>query len=371
MDIEEAFAAQGLTKVDEGMSPPDVGGSSNPSGTPATESTPVASTGTEAPVNTDNNSSTNTQVPAFDESKWLSEKFSGKFKSVEELVNSINETEQFKSKYSETEKRLKDLETEYADAKPVNDYIKGLNKFVKDGGDPKLYNKLQSVEIEKMSDRDALIMKMRWDNGLSKEDAQFMVDRKYMLEQGEDLDTSADPDVRAARIALKLDSKSAKEFLRNYKTEQLTPPAEKLRIQQEQAQLERMNGWKPRMSELLNDMKKIELPYDGQTVQFEVPQETLSQLQEYMQAIVEGSQFQPDVDGMSAVKQLLLREVLASNLKSITQTIATQRDAKWKNEVHHPSALREDHNTGGNKAPDRDTELAEFFAKADGVKLRR
>lgn len=366
--VQAAMAESGLTLMTGDQTPPEVV-PPIPATTPVAEVTPATTPVAEVTPAGEPAK----EVPAFDENKYLNEKFGGKFKSVDEINQKLTEYETLNTKFSDAEKKSKELETRLAESPFANDYIKGLNDFVKKGGDPKVYEKVAGIDPEKLNEKDALVLKYRFQHNMSKEDAEFKVARKYKL--GTEFDPvdgeQIDPDVKEARIDLKLDGGEAKKFLSQYKTEQLLPPA----TQQQEAESvklqSRMDSWKPYTQPLIESLSKIEVPFDekGGTISFEVPKETLTLLNEVMQGVLQGNEIPADENGKQQMKEILLRELFYQHNKDIGKLIAGEVNKKWAKDIHHPSALIEATAPGDNATVDRDTELASFIAKSNGLKF--
>lgn len=308
------------------------------------------------------------EIIPFDENKWLSEKFGDKFKSVDEINNALKERDNLNSRFTEAEKKTKDLENRLSENSPANDYIKGLNAFVKKGGDPKIYEKVAHIDPSTLNEKDALVLKLRFEHGMKKEDAEFKVARKYKL--GDEYDAT-DPDVRESRIDLQLDGKAAKDFLSQYKTEQLTPPGEKEHAQAEHILQTRLKSWEPQSPQLLSSLQKVEVPFDekGNTVSFEIPKETMNHLADHLQKVIENMDVSPDENGKQLMKEVLLREVFYLHQKDVARLVAGAVNKQWAKDTHHPSALREENPTPAPKETDRDMDIAQFIAKTSGFKL--
>lgn len=366
--IGEAFAASGFSKIDSNTGvviipatnqDPPAQRTEEPTAPPAPPTPPAASSTDAAP--------TTTSIP--DITTWLNETFKGEYKSAEDLIKAITDSKSLGTKYSEAEQKLKDFETKSKENPFANDYVKGLNEFVKKGGDPAIYNKVQAIDVPKLNERDALVMRLRVQHGLTKADAEFRVDRKYKV--GESFD-QADPEVREARIDLKIDGESAKEYLSKYKTDSLVPPGERIQQETERAKAQQLEGWNPVTDKVIEGLKQVEIPIDtkGTTIQFKVPGETVPYLQEHLKNVLATTDLRPDAEGQNIMKEILLREIFFKHSKDIAQQIATAKDEHWIKQTQHPSALREE-TAGTTTAISDDEKLAEAIAKSQGFKLRK
>lgn len=362
--ISEAFAASGYDKVDNAT-----GEVILPAAGRETQATPVADKAPADPPKVDLPPAPPKEEPKFDMNTWLSEKFKGEFKSEDDLIKAITDSKSLSTRYTEAEQKLRDFETKSKENPFANDYIKGLNEFVKKGGDPAIYNKVQSIDVAKMDNREASVMRLRVQYGLTKADAEFRVDRKYKIGEGYDM---TDPDVREAQIDLKIDGDQAKEYLSKYKTDSLVPPGEKIQQEAERTKAQQLEGWNPITGKVLEGLKQVEIPIDekGANIQFAVPQETLDHLQEHLKNVLATTDIQPDADGQNLMKEILLREVFFQHQKDIARMIATKKDEQWIKQTSNPSALRQETDTPA-PAKTADEELAEMIAKSTGFKLKK
>lgn len=356
--LEQAMAQSGFTQVGSEPAP-----AATPTPAPAAEAVPVVPIPEVTPP---------TPTPStFDETKWLTEKFAGKYKSADELINAIKEREDLSTKYSDVEKKYLDLETKSKESPFANDYVKGLNDFMKKGGDAATYSKVQSLDLGKLSERDTLVTKYRVQYNMSKTDAEFKVDRKYMLQLGEG-QTENDPDVREARIDLRMDSAEAKEYLSKYKTEAMVPPAQREAETAERAKAQNLESWKPYTGQLVDSLKSVEIPIDdkGGVIQFPVSPSTMQHIQEHLQNVLETTGIPPDAKGQALMKDILLREVFFAHNKDIALAVATAKDVAWVKQTSNPSALRQEAVPPGSVVKSNDQLMAEAIAKSEGFKYR-
>lgn len=281
--------------------------------------------------------------PTFDIASVLNGKFGDKFKSLDEI----------EAAYTELEAK--------ANQDPfANDFVRNLNKALKDGIDPQLYMEVSSVDVDSMSERDALVLEMQWKNGVSKEDAEFMVDRAYKLNSEEELDQS-DPDVREAQIKLKIDAKNAKNFISEYKKDSLTSPIEK-------RQAEVTKAWEPIIPSIVDKFKTY--PLNGKTGNYEVPvaPEALKSAQELLKSVIDSGMLDnmPDKEGLAVAEAIVEKEILYQSRASFADYLADTLKAKQLEEKHNPRkpAAQE------KPAQPAGDWMANFLAQQTGTRLR-
>jgi len=172
-------------------------------------------------------------APADDFGTLLSEKTGGRFKSIDEIDAALKEVP----------------ESAYA-----NEQIAKLNQYVSEGGKFEDFVSTQTVDYSKMSDADVLAASMQTfnDDGLSKDDIQFLLTQKYGVTE----DASADAK-RLAQISLKQDATQARKALLEHQQKWSVPqnPDQGTNATQ-QAGLEK---WKGDLSKGVDSTAKVEI----------------------------------------------------------------------------------------------------------------
>jgi hypothetical protein len=262
-------------------------------------------------------------------------------------------------KATELEQHLSQLE-EKVNAKPVdpfvNDYVKGLNKAIQDGIDPKVYEKVAILDMDKMNEREALVLRAMFKDKLSQEDAEFLIDSTYRFGEGED-ETSQE--VKLARINAKLHSAEAKEFLSAYKVDQLTPPKEKLIEAQTKA-------WEPAIPQVLSEFKNLTIEGKTGKYDFVVSPESMSKAQNMLKEVLSSGivEAMPDDQGMEFARSIVKKELLNLEMANIIDTMIDSQKALEAQQKHNPRL-------GITSPPVEDPKqgIAEFLANARGIKL--
>jgi len=263
----------------------------------------------------------------------------------------------------EINSHITELEEKLAEAAKdpfANEYIKGLNKAAGEGIDPDLYSAVATMDIEAMEPKEVLVLQAMWKKGLNQEEAELLVNSKYLLGSDEDADSDA---VKLARIDAKGDSLEAKAFLSEYKVDALTPPGEKLLEEQRSA-------WKSVLPTVSDQFKTLKIAGKTGDYNFQISPESITKANELLGQIVnEGyAEILPDKEGMEFAQGVLYKEILANELPRIIDQIADH----YKN-----AAAAANHNPrlpgGGTPppagGPDPQMEIANFLANERGVKL--
>ena len=319
--MQDPFQAAGLTKTNSY----DMGGNPVSMGT----------TYTQAPANEFENNTVNEeaaqiqpiaeqpQSPMFD----LGEKFGGRFKSIDEV-----------------ETYLMDVESKASKDPFANDLVRNLNKAIADGIDPELYMNVSRMDVNEMSEKEALILEAQMKNGLSAEDAEFFVERAYKLPEEINEYNANDPDVREAQIKMRIDSQKAKEYLENYKSEALTSPKEKWQSQLTEA-------WEPMIPKVVDNYKTFTV--NTKAGDFNVPasEGAIKAANTLLSEVIKSGILEnmPDQEGIAIANAIVEKEILKHDFHYAIDYIANQmkqEQLEQKHNIRKPFAQQAPVNSG-------------------------
>lgn len=305
---------------------------------PATESVnpPAATPVTDAPV-----------APVWDEQKYIKETFGDIFDSRDAVKNTLEKARQV----DELSKKAQDLQKYIDENDFVDDYGRAENKFVKEGGDRNLFREVNSIDVDKMTDAEAVRKSIELKNKtLTKDEIDLLVSRKYKIGQDE-----YDDDVREASINLKIDGQAAKEFLGKYKVENLVPPAVKqkgeLQRQQEQSEqntARNIESWDKNYSTVVPQSKKITFVLDekeGLSMDYEITDFNSDKMKQEALSVIKmmGLTYGEDKSKKDIEEYLVnrrLQQEMPNIAKAIASKVRTDRDEHWIKQTNNPSALR-------------------------------
>lgn len=305
---DQMFAAAGFNKT--GV----YDGAGMPVGTPEVPATPVTA---ETPAET---TAATPETPAITQpiqhevSYDLNGKFDGRFKSIDELEVYLKEVE---------EKANKDPF--------ANDLVRNLNKAISEGVDPELYMAVSQINVEELSAKDALILEMQWKKGLTHEDAEFIVNRTYKLDDSEDEPDMTDPDVREAQIRLGLDSKQAKEFLGQYKQEALRSPHEKMQEELTQA-------WTPVIPKVMDGWKSFQVNSKAGAFSIPTSPAAIEAASGLLKEVINNGLLDnmPDKDGLAIANAIVEKEIMKHDFQYAIDYVVDAMKAKQIEEKHNP-----------------------------------
>jgi hypothetical protein len=302
---DQIFAAAGYNKTGtyDGMGMPV-------DGPPASQHDPEDAQQTSA---TASPTETAQQVTPSIEFDWNG-KFDGRFKSFDELESYVKEVEG---------KANKDPF--------ANDLVRNLNKAISEGVDPELYMAVSQIDVENLSAKDALILEMQWKKGLTYDDAEFIVNRTYKLEDAEDEPDMSDPEVREAQIRLGLDSKSAKDFLGQYKQEALRSPYEKMQEELTQA-------WTPAIPKVMENWKSFQVNSKGGNYTIPTSPGAIEAANNLLKEIISNGLLEnmPDKEGIAIANAIVEKEILKHDFQHAIDYVVEAMKAKQLEEKHNP-----------------------------------
>lgn len=252
------------TNTDTGKSQPDTPADTKPVETAPVETTDESSQVEVIETKEEKNSNTVKEVGDDDILKYLQEKAGLKFKSIDDLKSTTSASK-------EVQKLQKKI-AEYEALIPTDESSKNLVKFLKEGGTAEKFLKLQELDVTKMSDRDKMVQLHVLKNGLSKDEAENLVDETYRLSEDED---DTDRAVKAARTKLKIDAKGdAEGFLNKWRQEAVVPQQD-LKAQQLAAK------WEDSVPKVIDNISDATtFSFDKQTYKYNLTKEQKEDLAE-------------------------------------------------------------------------------------------
>jgi len=303
---QDPFQAAGMVKTNSY----DMGGNPVSMGTTYTQ-TPAE----EIENNTGNEGAAPTfeseqpQTPTFD----LGEKFGGRFKSLDEV-----------------ETYLMDVESKASKDPFANDLVRNLNKAIADGIDPELYMNISRMDVDQMSEREALVLEAQMKNGLSQEDAEFFVDRTYKMPDEINEYNANDPDVREAQIKMRIDSQKAKDYLDDYKSDALTSPKEKWQSQLTQA-------WEPMIPKVVDNYKTFTVNTKAGDFNIPASEGAIKAANTLLAEVLKRGRLEnlPDQEGMAIATAIVEKEILKHDFHYAIDYIANQFKQQQLEQKHN------------------------------------
>lgn len=224
-------------------------------------------------------------------------------------------------------------------------YIQGLNEYVSKGGTKDVYDRVQALEVDKLEGIDAVKALYKWQNpGIEDGDIELYLQDKY--KQGEGV---TDPEKKIGGVALSIDAKKAKEELGKIKQENAVPDSERLRLQEETMEGDRLKAWQPTAKKLVDQFNSLEITLDDGDEAKKIAKTVLNytkieaddkkQLDEDIRNILEISGMPHNAEEMAAMKNIMQERFIVrkfpSIVKAIYQEALTEIGKRARNEYHN------------------------------------
>lgn len=320
---------------------------------PAAETT-TAVVDTPAKEVTPANVAAETVAPVFDESKYLSElsetwKSKDDAKATLERLKNLETVEQEYGKYKEETKGL---------IKAANPFVEKVNEIIsKNPSQLGTFLKVSAIgDIDKLTPDQAVKLQMEW-NGLTKEQADFKTNRKYLLSQTEEAAVEAaikaggdEGEAREAfralkqdaQIDLEIDAKAAREFLKKEQVNASTVPD--VQAEWQTKEKARIDTWTPEIPKIVSELKTIDTQVKFKTltgeektidVNYEISKSEMVDIEKNVLGAIKAlPQIGFSKEGIELVKNIALdRAKMNSEDKrrdALIKQVIDARDDEWK-----------------------------------------
>lgn len=290
--------------------------------------------------------------PAAPQGNWISEaskSIGHVFSSEDELKDLINKGKSYgdlESRSTTMTQELERLKTSQEVDPFANDYIKKLNELIKGGAEPeqvKLYTEINSLDVKALSPIEAKELSLRYEHGLSAEEAKNMINSTYKL----DPDVYEKAVVDAETIRLKIDSKRDSEFLEKLQTNAAVNPAETQKADyaakiQDYAQ--KVEPIAKSIQESLTAIKGVSLNgkqgEDAIVIDLPISEETRAKLTDVVTQYAVQNNIPLTPEGTQHLKEFAENVALIDNWKSMAIDIASKTEERIRSEFHNPSSIQ-------------------------------
>lgn len=289
------------------------------------------------------------EKPEFDEAKYIKDSFGDIFSSKEDVKAMIEKAKDV----NDLRAKLKEKEDYIAENDFVDEYARAENKFVKQGGDRKIFKEVNDLDIENMSEEEAIKKKLQIQNKtLTKDEIDRLIKRKYKIGD-EDQD---DDDVKDANINLKMDGRAAKDFLGKYKADNSVPPSVKQETEAQKKQVEaaenatkNLKSWTDNYDAVAPKTKKISFDLsaddkENYSMDYEMNFNSDDLKKEALSVIGSYGLKYGDEGAKKALESFLvnrrIQEELPNIVKAIAGKVKTDRDLFWIEKTNNPGILK-------------------------------
>ncbi len=224
----------------------------------------------------------------------------------------------------------------------VNDYVKGLNDYLSKGGTRETYDRVQALDLDKLSGLELIKAQYKWDHPeLTDEQITLKLNKKY--QQTEDFD---EPEKQLGLVDIAIDSKEAKKKLEAIKQKESVPDAERQRLINEEAEQKRVADWKPQVKNLVDATNGLDIVLETddkgnptKTFQFKISDQKLKDgLMEDANGILDAWDVQPTPENIKALNDVLRDRVIvrehANIVKAIWNEAKTTIDKQYRDKYH-------------------------------------
>lgn len=302
------------------------------------------------------------EAETFNTSKWLEEKTGGKIKAEEDLLNFVNKYGEVDiTSLQEKAQKAEELEARYKEVEPANDFVKELNKLLKNGASQEQvleFYQLSQVDLNTLSPKEAEILRLQKEKGLSKEDAIFKVERLL------DTDRLEEETVRLNEIELKTRFKENVEYLKQYRKELSVTEAQRQAQEREatkQQYLQNVESVVPALSKELTSLSVSDISGDKDNpIPFEyvLPDDFKREANQTLKNVIVSNRFDVNnADHMAQAKEIAKSIAIASDperyvkaaIKHYQSVIAEREASKGAKQVTQTRAVNVSQPTGTNR----------------------
>lgn len=232
------------------------------------------------------------------------------------------------TRLSELEPKIAEYETKVQELSPADPYVAELNKALKKGISREAFNEFYSSNPEELKPEQLVSLQYQLRDGLTKEEADFLVAERYKLGEFKDLYEEGAPELKLAGITLKQDANAAKSFIDSHRAEIMTSPYEK-------AVQERVKEFEPIVPAILNEISTVKA---GEFT-YNMPKETIEKAKGHLNALLQSDMLDMDKatpENIKQLKDIAYGQAIATEFENIVKFIATEYDKKILTEKVNP-----------------------------------
>tara|TARA_R100000664_G_scaffold34200_1_gene54977 strand:- start:4808 stop:5902 length:1095 start_codon:yes stop_codon:yes gene_type:complete len=296
-----------------------------------TEETPTKTEETPTEEkNTQSEGEAVTKQPSFEE--LLSEKFDGKYKTVEELQSALS------SQSASSEDAF------------ANEQIAKLNEYVAKGGSMEEFFSTQTANYEEMDTENVVKSHMKFKNPeLTMEEIGLLYEDTYKLDE----DEYTDKEVKLSKIKLKQKSLEARKELMKFQSDNAIPKtakdaeAERLALEENQA------NWRSRVNEGLKDFQEVsfDLNDKGDKYTFAVNEDSMKYVKNTTSNLSDFWKRYVKEDGSEDIGKIAREMAILENVDNIVRSAYAQGKSGGKedviNDIKNPSYTPESKSSDG------------------------
>lgn len=210
----------------------------------------------------------------------------------------------------------------------ANSYIEGLNDYISKGGTKEAYDRVQSLDLEKLTPEESIKALYKWNHPeLTERQIEILLNKKFSIGDG-----YSDEDKELGQVELTIEAKKSKDELAKLKVEQSIPEPERLRVQEEEAETQRMQSWTPTVQKLVSDFNNFDVPLAidekgnvTDTLKYAgITPEVKNALLGDLRNIIEVAGIPHTPEEIQAIQNVMQERFILRNFKAITTAMATE-----------------------------------------------
>lgn len=247
------------------------------------------------------------------------------------------DVETAKQRYSELKEKASQTDQVFA-----NDYLKGLNEYIKAGGTREAYDSVVSVDIAGMDGIDAIKTMIMWENpGLEAEDVKLALLDKYRQ-----LEDDSEHDRKVGKVQLLLDEKEARKKLKEIQESHKLVGPERSQKEMEMQEAKRIDSWAPHAQNMVKSLNTIDFDLgNGSKFAFgDFTEQDKAELNAELMNIIRYSGINPTNEDMKSLQSVLRERAIVKKFDKIVSAIyneASTISAKAaRNEYHNSEVIR-------------------------------
>lgn len=282
----------------------------------------------------------------------FSETFGEGYNSLDDVKNDLEYLGDLEARVEE----LENSEPEFA-----NEFVQKMNEYVKNGGDPAFFAKVNSIDVDGLSPKDALKLDLQWQHGITDSEAEALVNEQYANDEWEEGDG-----VNTKEVQMKVEANKARARLKEQQADNtLITPTEGLLSQEQweqsqQQKIEEFNqaeearmwdentGWASEVDKAVDGLKQNGVVLDlgnGKGYKFNYDGDegyTKELIFKVDQALYDSGTSREENPALAQrlVEDIYFMENRARILKSFADEIRSLKDNEYHQINHNPSALQ-------------------------------
>lgn len=338
--------------------------------TPTNEST--ENEGTEASEGQEQNQEA-TSEPAsgeFDQNKFVSEMFDGRFETVEALkeanvLSKLDEFDQLSKEVTRYREAPEPEEFEYA-----SNTVKELDEYMKAGGDAKTFFEIVSADYDQVTDFDLVKRDLMNKQGLTSDEANKFINYRYKLDSEE----FTENEIEMGKLNMKMEGNKLRDEYKAIQEKARIPQAQTELKDFDESETERMDAWDNHITDTVSKMEDptISLGKDMGDFKFQLTADDRKAVDEFVYDAIEGFGLDISKADPNLVQTMANNHIWATKgpeiVKSALAELQSKLEEKWFKDRHNPNPIPRTETPGGDTEVSKDEDIFNTIMKGEGYR---